>query len=253
MVAFINFVRRLLVGLVLLPLPAMAGETPTRYLPGSGLAVPDTSAGPQDAEAQIREIERTKKLMRALGEMHGGEAAPKPGTQPAVAPSAVPAAPAASARQEAAAAPAIAPLSHLPAAELREIAGTAREAARAVGIAGDKPVAASMQAERSLPVQEQSRSRSRPSDDGQEFRALLDGFVDEVLPWVIGFGLLFIAAYSSYGWFAGRATRQPRASGHSSTRRSSSERSRSGRHSREGSRGSRHGGEESPSRRRRQR
>jgi hypothetical protein len=209
---------------------AIAADTPAVPLPAAGIggmtAVEGNPATP-DVEAQLQEIERTKRLMRALGEMHGGNAAPRPGTPAAAAGASAPAVPQPGVKADAASPASALGLPALPdgaAAEIRGLVNSAGEVARAVGVSGDKPAAT---AERGSPLQEESRSRTRASDNDLEVRAMFDSLLDEVLPWAIGFVLLFGLAYTGFSWMSGRSARGPHAGGRRS-RRSSSRGSREG-------------------------
>ena len=196
---------------------------------------------PVDVEAQLREIENTKKLMKALGELHsqgkasateqgvkGSDAArPSPAALPQSTPEAV-------AREGGGL-----ELPRLPGEELRAIAGGVSQAARAVGLeTGARPASAEDGLRRGgvdgHPAEATTKPRAYSAGDHERLSELFDKFIDEVLPWFGGIAVLLAICYAIYGAMASRGRLAARSPG----RRQ--DYSRRGRKSRRGG-SSRHG------------
>lgn len=190
------------------------------------------SERPADAESQLREIESAKRLMKELGALHGG-GTPAGGTKDGAV------VPAFGARERTGKMPLGAlgeagpdePKSE-PIAGAREVAGVLSSAAKVVGVgsaSAGTPGGRSTGASEPSADSEATPRRSAQADDPGQVERLLNGLIDEVLPWAIGFAILFAIGYVGISWMFARAERGP--SRHEGSSRSSS---RSSRH--EGSR-----------------
>jgi hypothetical protein len=159
---------------------------------------------PADSEAQLREIESTKRLMKELGALHGGGgpmaagAAIKP-TGPSV--SGVPT------QVDEPAKDSGGDLTSNPA--LRETVKAVNGAVNQVTGGG----AASSSAARSNNLEvPQEAPRTRQPGDEERLAELLNGLVDEMLPWALGFGVLFVVGYGGISLVSGRSGNTPGAS-----------------------------------------
>ena len=176
--------------------------------PGAG-ALGGSAERVSDVDAQLRDIETTKKLMKALGELHG-QAAPgalltgqnqlgaggKPGIAQTV-PAAALADPSANTALE---------LPRLPAEQLRAATGAVSQVARTIGVTSSSSDGAGRAADSGLGrIEESSTARSRAPGDDEKFRALFDQLVDEMLPWAIGFVVLFGAGYGVFALVLARS------------------------------------------------
>lgn len=206
----------------------------------SGGNGPSQNASP-DVEAQLREMENTKKLMKALGELHAKSTPGNPGTSPGPAGIVPPATTAASPQQLGGAEREGASLgiAGVPLTGVREAAGTAAQVARS--LSGDTRVPSPG----SLPERGDSsatpfgsaledgasgaRGRPRGADDEYRTQTLISAFLEEIQPWAIGFGLILALFYAIFSWVTARASR---ATGQKSVKASSSHGSRRRRSSR---------------------
>lgn len=168
----------------------------------------------QDSEAQLREIESTKRLMKTLRDMNAPPAGAGPGqagesreaTKAAEAPKAAKGGPEGGG-----------PGLELPgavASELREVASGVSQAARAVGLTGDPAAVAARDANRpndgspgatSGSMRDPEVMRTTVKADEGEVQAMLDRLIDEILPWAIGIGVLLALSYGIFSWAAARA------------------------------------------------
>ena len=200
---------------------------------------------PADAESQLKEIENTKRLMKALGELHAKPAPSSPGASQNPLPAVQ--------AQDAQRSPAHAQggandgssrldLIGIPQVGLREAAGTAAQLARS--LTGESP-AASRPSMRDGGVGTMgampddgsagARPRQRAADDEYRAQTLVDEFLEEVKPWAIGFAVIFAICYSIFSWASARASRGPSA-GHAESSSRSRSSSRSGSRRRRSSR-----------------
>lgn len=153
---------------------------------------------PSDTETQLREIENTKRLMKELGSMHGGGSM---ATGKVVSP----AAPGPSVPTEASAT--------TPAADsgpnllanpnVRETVKAVSGVVQQVTGSTPRPVDASARS----PGSEAPEPPPRPRQPGDEERLaeMLNGLLDEMLPWAIGFGVLFVVGYGGVSLASARS------------------------------------------------
>ena len=191
---------------------------------------------PTDPESQLKEIENTKRLMKALGELHAKPVPSSPGASqnplPAVQVQDAQRSPA-QASSGANEASSRLDLIGIPVSGLREAAGTAAQVARS--LSGESTAAARPAARDggggmmgTIPDDGSAgaRPRQRGADDEYRAQTLVDEFLEEVKPWAIGFAVIFAICYAIFSWASARASRGP-GTGHaqSSTRSGSSSRS----------------------------
>ena len=196
----------------------------------------DQESKPGDVEAQLREIENTKKLMKALGELHGqGTGGPQ---------SQSPAQAGADAAKSAAggAAVLLAPgsrdpkgleLPGLPTEDLRALGKEASQAARAVGLdSGSAGAVASSGQAAANPGENGGMRPPRASAPGDEerYKVMLESLLEEIGPWVIAFVVIFFLGYVTISWISARARKTSRMGdrGRSGSRRKGGSGRRSG-------------------------
>lgn len=175
--------------------------------PGGFGASGKDAKGP-DGEAQLREIESTKKLMKALGEMN----APQPGGADKAGEAAKQGAAANAARKGEAAEGGTGVLKGMGipgelATDLREAAGAASKAARAVGLTADPDTVVARGTAgggSGSSARGEETARSRPAASESEFQELLDKLIDEFLPWAIGIAVLLALTIGIFSWAAAR-------------------------------------------------
>ena len=176
-------------------------------------------SAPADAESQLREIENTKRLMKALGELHAKQAPASPGAAQVSSPTGQ--------TQEMQKAPGQAPggapdvasrldLVGIPTSGLREVAGTAAQVARSLtgeSASAARPAArdGSVGMMGSIPDDGSAgaRPRQRGADDEYRAQTLVDEFLEEIKPWAIGFAVIFAICYAIFSWASARAARGP--------------------------------------------
>lgn len=231
--------------------PAKSGNGPVG-LPGVLSPSGDlgSEARPVDVESQLREIENTKKLMKALGELHGqaqttvpGPAAGQGGPESAKVPqgAGIQPSPGVGVRDTGGL-----ELPRVPSEDLRALAGGISQAARAVGIDPASTSSASTTSGDPRNVTTVSNGEQGPQarayspGDQELLNGLLEKFIDEVMPWVVVLAGLFGIGYLLFSWMTSRVRRAAPSSarGHAaSKRRRRSSRSMEPRHRGESSLG----------------
>ncbi len=185
-----------------------------------GLVAPlgdlDRESKPVDVESQLREIENTKKLMKALGELHGQGAGGPHGQLPGQAGS-----DAAKSAAGVATVP-VAPgsrdskgleLPGLPTEELRALGKEVSQTARAAGLeSGSGSGTASPRQAEANPGEESGMRPSRAPAPGDEerFKVMLESLIEEIGPWVVAFVVIFFLGYVGISWLSTRAHKASR-------------------------------------------
>ena len=215
-------------------------KSQTGVIAPPGLAAPlgdfDRESKPVDVEAQLREIENTKKLMKALGELHGqgtggvqGQLPGQPGLDPAKsAPGGSPAPVTSNARDQNGL-----ELPGLPTDAVRALGKEASQAARAVGL--DSSSGGAETSPRQADTNSGDNGGMRPSrapapGDEMRFKAMLESLIEEIGPWAITFVVVFFLGYVAISWLSARAqpASRPGDQRRSGSRRKGGSRKRSG-------------------------
>ncbi len=233
---------------IAIPLFGSSANTPAADLSRSqsganalpGLASPpgdlDRESKPVDVDAQLREIENTKKLMKALGELHGqgtggvqSQLPSQAGSDPGKSAPAVSAAPVASGGRDLKGLE----LPGLPTDDLRALGKEAAQAARAAGLgSGSGGAEASPRLADASPGESGAMRPARAPAPGDEerYRVMLESLIEEIGPWVIAFVVVFFLGYVAISWLSARARKSSRPGdrARSGSRRRGESRRRSG-------------------------
>lgn len=205
-----------------------------------GLVSPPGDLGreskPVDVDAQLREIENTKKLMKALGELHGqgaggvqGQLPGQAGLDPGKSAPAASAAPVASGGRDQKGLE----LPGLPTDELRALGKEASQAARAAGLGSGSGGAETSPRQTDAGPGESGAmrpARAPTAGDEERYRVMLDSLIEEIGPWAIAFVVVFFLGYVAISWLSARVrkTSRPGDRARSGSRRKGGSRRRSG-------------------------
>ena len=203
------------------------------FLTNSASAADDSAPGTVDVEAQLRELESAKRLMKALGEMHAqsapGGQAPAQGRL---------AAPADLSAEMAKSAPDATKITSSGDFDVAKMAGVDRkdaaerlsQAARVVtGERSDLQTSMTRPANMGSSTSEAAAPRARGYDNDERVRSMMENLIDEIAPWAISFAAVFGVGYTTLSWFTGRAAKTPKGPVGESTHRSGSRRRRGSR------------------------